>query len=69
MIWPDQLWFWIIAYGLWNFAAAIILYDSSIAVFVYHFGRILMHKKNPLKDEIYTDLSGYQEIIKLNQHV
>ena len=20
MIWPDQLWFWIIAYDLWNFA-------------------------------------------------
>lgn len=140
MIWPDQLWFWIIAYDLWNFAyvyncipdhsfysglmlllsctipaffikkgawlqhraqtlglwtmfsltfpyfaetsqfavksshsvtalyvVSILALASNIAVFVYHFGRILKHKKNPLKDEIYTDLAGYQEIVKLNQ--
>jgi len=142
MIWPDQLWFWIIAYDLWNFAyvyncipdhsfysglmlllsctipaffikkgawlqhraqtlglwamfsltfpyfaetsqfavksshsvtalyvVSILALASNIAVFIYHFGRILKHKKNPLKDEIYTDLAGYKEIIKLNQHV
>lgn len=140
MIWPDQLWFWIIAYDLWNFAyvyncipdhsfysglmlllsctipaffikkgawlqhraqtlglwtmfsltfpyfaetsqfavksshsvtalyvVSILALASNIAVFVYHFGRILKHKKNPLKDEIYTDLAGYQEIVELNQ--
>ena len=140
MIWPDQLWFWIIAYDLWNFAyvyncipdhsfysglmlllsctipaffikkgawlqhraqtlglwtmfsltfpyfaetsqfavksshsvtalyvVSILALASNIAVFVYHFGRILKHKKNPLQDEIYTDLAGYQEIVKLNQ--
>lgn len=136
MLWPDQLWFWVIAYDLWNFAyvyncipdhsfysGLILLLSctipaffikkgawlqhraqtlalwamfsltfpyfadtsafavksshnttalwvvsglalaSNIAVFVYHFGRILKHKKNPLKDEIYTDLKAYQDII------
>ncbi len=140
MLWPDQLWFWIIAYDLWNFAyvyncipdhsfytGAILLLsctipaffikkgawlqhraqtlalwamfsltlptfaDSSmfaiqsshnetalwvvsglalaanIAVFVYHFGRIIKHKHNPLQDEIYTDLMGYQDIVAVNK--
>lgn len=35
---------------------------SNIAVFVYHFGRVLKNKKNILKDEIYTDLAGYKAI-------
>ncbi len=140
MLWPDQLWFWIIAYDLWNFAyvyncipdhsfytGAILLLsctipaffikkgawlqhraqtlalwamfsltlptfaDSSrfaiqsshnetalwvvsglalaanIAVFVYHFGRIIKHKYNPLKDEVYTDLKGYHDIVVENK--
>jgi hypothetical protein len=138
MLWPDQLWFWIIAYDLWNFAyvyncipdhsfysgfmlllactipaflikkgawlqhraqtlglwtmfsltfpyftetsmfavnsshSITALYVvsglsivSNIAVFIFHFGRVLKHKKNPLKDEIYTDLAGYKEIIEV----
>lgn len=135
MLWPDQLWFWIIAYDLWNFAyvyncipdhsfysGAILLLSctipaffikkgawlqhraqtlalwamfsltfpyfadtskfavqsshdpialmvvsglalaSNIAVFIYHFYRVFKLKKNPLKDEIYSDLAAYKEI-------
>lgn len=135
MLWPDQLWFWIIAYDIWNFAyvyncvsdhafyagAALLIsctipaffikkgawlqhraqtlaiwmmfvmcfpafVDTSqfavksshdltalwvvsglsilanVAVFIYHFGRVIKYKKNPLKDEIYSDLKAFQEI-------
>lgn len=135
MLWPDQLWFWIIAYDLWNFAylyncipdhsfysgAALLmsctipaffikkgawlqhrgqtlalwamfsltlpsLADSSmfavksshseialwivsilalaanVAVLVYHVIKIVKNKRNPLKDEIYTDLKKYKTI-------
>jgi hypothetical protein len=136
MIWPDQLWFWIIAYDLWNFAyvynciadhsfyaGAILLLSctipaffikkgawlqhraqtlalwtmfsltfprfadtskfavcsshneaalwvvsglalaANIGVFIYHFGRIIKYKRNPFKDEIYTDLKEYKVVI------
>ncbi len=139
MIWPDQLWFWIIAYDLWNFAyvyncvpdhafyagAALLIsctipaffmkkgawlqhraqtlgiwmmfvmsfptfVDTSkyavksthsitalyiiaglslafnIGVFVYHFGKVIKYKKNPLKDEIHSDLADYKQLIKEN---
>lgn len=137
MLWPDQLWFWVIAYDLWNFAyvyncipdhsfysglmlllsctipaflikkgawlqhraqtlalwamfsltlpyfadtsmfavksshntTALFVVSglalvSNIAVFVVHFGRVIKNKKNPLKDEIYTDLDAYKEIAR-----
>jgi hypothetical protein len=140
MIWPDQLWFWVIAYDLWNFAyvyncipdhsfysGAILLLSctipaflikkgawlqhraqtlalwamfsltfplfadtsmfavksshnitalwivsglalaSNIAVFVYHFGRIIKNKRNMVKDEIYTDLEAYKLIVSENK--
>jgi hypothetical protein len=139
MLWPDQLWFWIIAYDLWNFAyvyncipdhsfysgAALLIsctipaffikkgawlqhraqtlalwamfsltlpafadtsmfavksshnevalwvvsglaLAANVAVFIYHFGRIIKNKRNPLKDEIYTDLKGYKQIVSEN---
>ncbi len=135
MLWPDMLWFWIIAYDLWNFAyiynaipihafyagAALLLsctipvfliqkgawiqnraftlgiwmmfvmalpsfQDDSIftvesshdpralflvsflalaanaAVFVYQYYKVFKYKKNPLKDDLHTDLKAYQEI-------
>lgn len=135
MLWADQLWFWIIAYDLWNFAyvyncvsdhsfyagAALLIsctipaffikkgawlqhraqtlaiwmmfvmcfptfvdtsifavksshnvaalwvvsgisLASNIAVFVYHFGKVIKNKKNPLKDEIHSDLPAFQEV-------
>ncbi len=135
MLWADQLWFWIIAYDLWNFAyvyncvsdhsfyagAALLIsctipaflikkgawlqhraqtlaiwmmfvmcfpsfvdtsmfavksshsvaalwvvsglsLVSNIAVFIYHFGKIIKNKKNPLKDEIHSDLPAFQEV-------
>ncbi|MDH8678806.1 DUF5692 family protein [Fusibacter bizertensis] len=140
MVWPDQLWFWIIAYDLWNFAyvyncipdhsfysglilllsctipaffikkgvwlqhraqtlalwamfsltfpyfadtskfavqsshneTALLVISglalaSNLAVFIYHFGRIVKTKKSPIKGEIYQDLNGYQEVVKANK--
>lgn len=140
MLWPDQLWFWIIAYDLWNFAyvyncipdhsfysglillvsctipaffikkgawlqhraqtlalwamfsltiptfadssmfavksshSEIALYAVSglallanVAVFVYHFGRIIKNKRNPLKDEIYADLKDFKAVSEENR--
>jgi len=139
MLWPDMLWFWVIAYDLWNFAyvyncigdhsfysgAALLIsctipafffkkgawlqhraqtlglwamfsltwptfadtskfavksshsttallvvsglaLAANIAVCIYHFSRIIKYKRNPLKDEIYTDLNAYK-VISENQ--
>jgi hypothetical protein len=135
MLWPDMLWFWIIAYDLWNFAyvyncvsdhafyagAALLVsctipaflirkgawlqhraqtlaiwmmfvmcfptfVDTSrfavksshsadalwivsflalaanIAVLIYHVYKIIKFKRNPLKEEIYKDLSAYKSV-------
>ena len=135
MLWPDMLWFWIIAYDLWNFAyvyncvsdhafyagAALLIsctipaffikkgawlqhraqtlaiwmmfvmcfpnfVDSSrfavgsshsiaalwivsslalasnVGVFVYHVYRIGKYRRNPLKEEIYTNLAAYKSV-------
>jgi len=140
MIWADQLWFWIIAYDLWNFAyvynalgdhafyAGLILLLSctipaffikkgawlqhraqtlavwmmfvmsfpafidtskyavkasqnttalflvsaiallaNIALIIFHGYKIVKAKRNPLKEEIYTDLKSFQSIKKANQ--
>jgi hypothetical protein len=135
MLWPDMLWFWIIAYDLWNFAyvyncvgdhsfyagAALLVsctipaffirkgawlqhraqtlalwmmfvmcfpdfVDSSmfavkasldpnalflvsflalavnIAVFVFHFAKVLKYKRSPIRAEVYPDLAVYRAI-------
>ena len=135
MLWPDMLWFWIIAYDLWNFAyvynclsdhafyagAALLVsctipaflirtgawlqhraqtlaiwcmfamtfpafidtsmfavksshsvtalwvvsslaLASNMAVFIYHVYKIVKFKRNPLKEEIYTDLPAYKAV-------
>lgn len=140
MVWPDMLWFWVIAYDLWNFAyvyncvsdhafyagAALLIsctipaffikkgawlqhraqtlgiwmmlvmtvpsfVDTSmfavksshnpvalwivsglslaanIGVLVYEIMRIAKTKRNPLKEEIYSDLSAYKQIKAANQ--
>ena len=140
MLWPDQLWFWIVAYDFWNFAyvyncvsdhafyagAALLLsctlpaffikkgtwlqsraqtlafwmmfvmsfpsfVDTSkfavksshnetalfvvsaislaanIAVFGYHFYKVFKNKRNPLTEEIYTDLDAYKQIVNENK--
>ncbi|MHA7134112.1 DUF5692 family protein [Oerskovia turbata] len=137
MVWPDMMWFWIIAYDLWNFAyvynavgdhsfyagAALLIactipafflrkgawlqhrahtlafwmmftmafpafvsdsqfaVDSShnptalfvvslvsllanVAVAVYQVKVIVTKRRNPLRDELFTDLKSYQEIAK-----
>jgi len=135
MLWPDMLWFWIIAYDLWNFsyiynciplhafyAGVALLLSCTIPVFfiqkgawlqnrahtlalwmlfamtfpnfqdnsmftvesshnttalfvvsflalaangiliVYQGYKIIKNKKNPLKDEIHTDLQAYKDV-------
>lgn len=139
MIWPDMLWFWIIAYDLWNFGylyncvtdrafygglalllsctipafsikkgawlqhraqtlalwmmvvmifpgfftggkyavasthnpraymvVSIIALVANILVVAYQVYTIVKNKKNPLKDEIYTELKSYNTIKKSN---
>ncbi|HCS40521.1 MAG: DUF5692 family protein [Anaerolineaceae bacterium] len=140
MVWPDMLWFWVIAYDIWNFAyvyncvsdhafyagAALLIsctipaffikkgawlqhraqtlaiwmmfvmtvpsfVDTSmfavksshnptvlwmvsalslaanVGVLVYEIIRIVKTKRNPLKEEMYTDLAAYKQIKTANQ--
>jgi len=135
MLWADMLWFWIIAYDLWNFAyvyncvsdhafyagAALLIsctipaffirrgawlqhraqtlgfwmmfvmsfptfvdtskfaiksshnetalfivsflaLASNVAVFIYHFGKIIKYKRNPIRTEVHSDLAAFKEI-------
>ena len=137
MVWPDMLWFWIIAYDLWNFAyvyncvgdhafyagAALLIsctipaffiekgawlqaraqtlafwmmwtmavpafVDTSpfavgssnnpaalftvsalalaanVAVFGYHFGKIVRRRINPLREEVHADLAAHREVLE-----
>lgn len=61
MIWPDMLWFWIIAYDLWNFAyvyncvgdhafyaGAALLISCTIPAFVLKRGAWLQHRAHTL---------------------
>jgi len=139
MIWPDMLWFWIIAYDLWNFAyvyncvpdhafyagAALLIsctipaffikkgawlqhraqtlaiwmmfvmclpgfvdtskfavkssnnptalwivsflaLASNVAVIIYNIYKIRKYKRNPLADELHTDLEAYK-LVTLNK--
>ncbi len=138
MVWPDQLWFWIVAYDLWNIAycyncvttramyagVALVLsctvaeffvkpgvwlqhraqtlalfgmfslavdYQAmpvfgitptysptawtvlsaaalvfNVGVFVYEVICIIKTHRNPLKQEMYTELSGYRKNLKVN---
>jgi hypothetical protein len=140
MLWPDMLWFWIIAYDLWNFAyvyncvsdhafyagAALLIsctipaffikkgawlqhraqtlafwmmfvmtvpsfVDTStfavksshnvvalwvvsglalaanVAVLVYEIITLTRTKRNPLKQEVYTELPGYKQVVEDNK--
>jgi len=139
MIWPDMMWFWVIAYDLWNFAyvyncvgdhsfyagAALLIsctipaffikkgawlqhrahtlalwmmftmavptfvtssqfavqsshnptalfvvsaisLTANIAVAAYQLYTIIKLRKNPLRDELYTELPQYQEVREAN---
>ena len=61
MLWPDQLWFWIIAYDLWNFAyvyncvpdhsfyaGAALLISCTIPAFFIKKGAWLQHRAHTL---------------------
>ena len=61
MVWPDQLWFWIIAYDVWNmaycyncistramYAGAALLTSSTIAAFLCRKGAWLQHRAQTL---------------------
>lgn len=140
MVWPDQLWFYIIGYGVWNmsyvynciperafYAGVALIFVSTLAAFVKTKGAWLQHraqtlalwamftltfpnysnteyfsivsthnelplyllsisalliniavlvfeiktiirtKRNPLKDELYTDLKSYNDILVANK--
>jgi len=142
MIWPDMLWFWIIAYDLWNFAyvyncvgdhafyagaallvsctipaffikrgawlqhraqtlafwmmftmavpsfvtdskfsvasshsttalfiVSAIALAANLAVAVYQVRVIVRDKKNPLTDELFTDLAAYRAVADANRPV
>ena len=73
MLWPDMLWFWIIAYDVWNFAytynclpghswycgLALLI---NAAVFVYMIYKAIKTNRNPYKAELYTDLQAYKAV-------
>lgn len=46
--------------ALWVVSALSLA--ANIAVFGYHFYKIIKHKRNPLKEEVYTDLAAYKAI-------
>lgn len=61
MIWPDQLWFWIVAYDLWNmsycyncisnrsfYAGFILLVSCTLCEFVFRKGAWLQHRAQTL---------------------
>lgn len=61
MIWPDQLWFWIVAYDLWNlsycyncistrsmYAGLILLLSCTISEFCLKKGAWLQHRAQTL---------------------
>lgn len=61
MIWPDQLWFWIIAYDIWNvaytyncisdrsmYAGVIILTAATVASIIFKRGAWLQHRAQTL---------------------
>ncbi|MEG1256194.1 DUF5692 family protein [Clostridium sp.] len=135
MLWPDMLWFWIVAYDLWNFAytynclsdhswycgialllaptfaaffikkgawlqhraqtlalwcmfamtypnfidhsqfavkssqnatalfiISLVALIANVAVFAHYIYKIIKVKRNPIKDELYVDLTGYKEV-------
>ena len=135
MLWADMLWFWIIAYDLWNFAyvyncvsdhafyagAALLIsctipaffikrgawlqhraqtlgfwmmfvmsfptfvdtskfaiksshnetalfvisflaLASNVAVFIYHFAKVIKYKRNPIRTEVHSDLAAFKEV-------
>lgn len=61
MVWPDQLWFWIIAYGIWNmsyvyncipdrsfYAGVALIFSCTVAAFVGTKGLWLQHRAQTL---------------------
>ena len=61
MVWPDQLWFWVIAYGIWNmsyvyncipdrsfYAGVTLIAASTFAAFVGTKGLWLQHRAQTL---------------------
>ena len=44
------------------FSVSLVALLANIAVFGYYIYKIVKTKRNPIKDELYTDLKGYKEI-------
>ncbi len=45
------------------FVVSFLSLASNVALAVYHFGKIIKHKKNALKEEIHTDLKSYKRVV------
>ena len=49
------------------FAISAIALLSNIALIIFHIYKIVKNKRNPLKDEIYTDLESYKSVVEANK--
>lgn len=49
------------------FIVSAISLAANIAVFGYHFYKVFKNKRNPLTQEIHTDLDAYKQIVNENK--
>jgi hypothetical protein len=49
------------------FTISAIALLANIALIVFHIYKIVKNKRNPLKDEIYTDLEIYKSVVEANK--
>ena len=49
------------------FIVSLIALLSNLALFIYQFNKIYKNKKNPLKDEIFTDTKTYAKVVEENR--
>ena len=49
------------------FIISAIALLANVALIIYHVYKIVKNKRNPLKDEIYTDLQEYKSIVEANK--
>jgi len=49
------------------FVVSALALAANIAVAVYQVYRIVKTKRNPLKDELYTDLAAYKKVVAANR--
>jgi hypothetical protein len=45
------------------FLVSLLALVVNVAVFVYHFAKVIKYKRNPITAEVHTDLGEYKELI------